>query len=96
VKEDKIVYVVTAGCYEEKCNVLVTNDLTVAINRFLKEDEPNTIEIWKNEKLTHEYGMYTFDEDKDFETIFLNIKFIVENGQNRYLTKKNYKYAINN
>jgi hypothetical protein len=87
MKEDQFYYVVTDGRYEDKENVLVTDSLDKAVTKFLNVRDPNTIEIWKDETKIHEYGMYTFDNETDYEVIYSNIKFIEQNGLEEYETK---------
>ena len=85
--EDQIIYVVTAGYYEENRNVLLTDDLNKAITKLLNVDSGASIQIWKNEEEIHEYGTYTYENLKNYEEIYSNIKFIEENGFDTYFEK---------
>ncbi|MGM7720577.1 hypothetical protein [Metabacillus sp. Hm71] len=87
MREDQIIYVVTAGYYEENCNVLLTDSLDKAIIKLLNVRGGASIQIWKNEEEIHEYGTYTYENMKDYEKIYSDIRFIKKNGLNDYLEK---------
>lgn len=85
--ENKSIYVVTQGDYEEKENVLVTTNLDKAIKKYL-EDKSSEIEIWISGNLIHEYGVFKFEGHKYYDDIYFDIKFIEQNGHDKYMYKR--------
>jgi hypothetical protein len=81
------VYVVTEGEYEDNTNVLLTASLDRAVKRFVEGwERTSSIQIWVNEELIHEYGTYSFESIyNNYQTVYSKIKFIEENGFQKYL-----------
>lgn len=83
---ENYIYLVTKGYYEENHNTLLTASLDKAIKEFLNDGA--SIQIWFNEEMIHEYGIYNFETmNNTYENVYAKIKFIEENGFKKYMEK---------